>query len=311
MRFRSLLVLGVLAVGSPAGAQEERPYAIQPLAPPAWLGVHMDEGSDVGVRVESVVKGSPAEKAGIRAGDRIVSVESVTATKPEHVTRTVQKRKAGESISVVIERGGSSLTMPVLLASRPTDREIMRMNLVGNPAPLWTQTTALTGAPSQIDQLKGRVVVLDFWAGWCVPCRMIAPKLSALKDKYGAQGLTVVGLTMDQPEAAAVSAEKHQMKYGIVVDTKGSTSKTYGVSALPTLLVVDKKGVVRDLFVGFDSSTDAKLEAEIKQLLAEPANGPAAPVVAQPQPAPTPPPSPPPTSRPAIPIPSVARPPGR
>lgn len=309
MRFRPWLLLGVLFVAAPAVAQEERPYAIQPLGPPAWLGVHMDEGSDVGVRVENVMKGSPAEKAGIRSGDRIVSVDSVSTTKAEHVTRTVQKKKAGDTISVVVERGGSSHTLPVALASRPTDREIMRTNLVGSPAPLWTNTTALTGAPSQIDQLKGRVVVLDFWAGWCVPCKMIAPKLSALKDKYGAQGLTVVGLTVDQPEQAAVSAEKHHMKYGIVVDTKGSTSKTYGVSALPTLLVVDKKGVVRDLFVGFDSTTDAKLEAEIKQLLAEPANG--APVVAQPQPAPTPPSPPPSAPRPAIPIPSVARPPGR
>ena len=83
---------------------------------------------------------------------------------------------------------------------------------------------------------------------------MLAPRLSALKDKFGAQGLTVVGITTDDAEKAAVFAEKHQMRYGIVVDKDGETSRAYGVSALPTMLLVDKKGVVRDVFIGYDPS---------------------------------------------------------
>ena len=156
------------------------------------------------------------------------------------------------------------------------------MDLVGAPAPAWTKVSALAGAPSSIAQLRGRVVLVDFWASWCGPCRMLAPRLSALKEKFGAQGLTVVGITTDEAEKAAVFAEKHQMRYGIVVDKDGDTSRAYGVSALPTMLLVDKKGVVRDVFIGYDPSGDARLEASLKTLLAETA----------PPPAPIPPPTP-------------------
>jgi thiol-disulfide isomerase/thioredoxin len=133
-----------------------------------------------------------------------------------------------------------------------------------------------------IERSKELPVVVDFWASWCGPCRMLAPRLSALKEKFGAQGLTVVGITTDEAEKAAVFAEKHQMRYGIVVDKDGDTSRAYGVSALPTMLLVDKKGVIRDVFIGYDPSGDARLEASLKTLLAETA----------PPPAPIPPPTP-------------------
>jgi peroxiredoxin len=99
---------------------------------------------------------------------------------------------------------------------------------------------------------------------------MLAPRLSALKDKFGVQGLTVVGITTDDAEKAAVFAERHQMRYGVVVDKDGDTSRAYGVSALPTMILVDKKGIVREVFIGYDPSGDARLESTVKTLLAEP-----------------------------------------
>lgn len=119
---------------------------------------------------------------------------------------------------------------------------------------------------------------------------MLAPRLSALKDKFGAQGLTVVGITTDEAEKAAVFAEKFQMRYPIVIDKDGDTSRAYGITGLPTMLLVDKKGIVRDVFVGYDPTGDARVEATLKTLLAETA----------PPPAPIPPPAP-----------SAPRPPGR
>ncbi len=98
---------------------------------------------------------------------------------------------------------------------------------------------------------------------------MLAPKLSALKDQFGAQGLSVVGITTDDAERAAVLAERHGMRYGIVVDKDGETSRAYGVTALPTMLIVDKKGIVRDVVIGFDPSSNVRVEATLKTLLAE------------------------------------------
>jgi thiol-disulfide isomerase/thioredoxin len=265
-----------------AGDADPPPPSVPALRAAPWLGVQMDAGGDIGVTVEKVVRGSPADKAGMRAGDRILAVDGARTTAPAQVTRAVGQHKVGETVSVDIERRGTPSTSSIILAARPSGDDILKMDLVGAPAPAWSKVSPLAGAPSSIAQLRGRVVLVDFWASWCGPCRMLAPRLSALKDKLGAQGLTVVGITTDEAERAAVFAEKHQMRYAIVVDNDGETSRAYGITGLPTMLLVDKKGVIRDVFVGYDPSGDARLESAIKTLLAEPA----------PAPLPAPPPTP-------------------
>jgi thiol-disulfide isomerase/thioredoxin len=271
------LVLSAVSISAHAAGEAPPPAALPGLPAAPWLGVQMDAGGDIGVTIEHVVRGSPADKAGMRQGDRIVGVDGTKTTAPGQVTRAVGQHKVGDTISVEVERRGTATTASVVLAQRPSGDEILKMDLVGAPAPAWTNVSALAGAPSSIAQLRGRVVLVDFWASWCGPCRMLAPRLSALKEKLGAQGLTIVGITTDEAEKAAVFAEKHQMRYGIVVDGSGDTSRAYGVSALPTMILVDKKGVVREVFIGFDPSGDARLEASLKALLAETAP-PAAPL---------------------------------
>jgi peroxiredoxin len=266
--------------GAPAQSAAPSPSAQAPptgLPAAPWLGVQMDAGSDIGVTVERVVRGSPAEKAGLRQGDRIVSVDGTKTTAPGQVTRAVGQHKVGDTVTVDYERRGTATAATVVLAQRPSGDDILKMDLVGVAAPAWMKTAPLGTAPSSMAQLRGRVVLLDFWASWCGPCRMLAPRLSALKDKFGAQGLTVVGMTTDEAEKAAVFAERHQMRYGVVVDKDGDTTRAYGVSALPTMILVDKKGIVREVFIGYDPSGDARLEAAVKALLAE-AGPPATPL---------------------------------
>lgn len=254
-----------------------------------WLGVSMDNGGDLGVRIEHVVRGSPAERGGVRAGDRIVAIDGTRVTAPGHVSRSVATHKVGDTVTLGLERTGNAISASIVLGSRPSSDDLVKMHLVGAPAPAWTNVVPLSGAPSSIASLKGKVALIDFWASWCGPCRMIAPRLSALKDRLAPQGLAVVGITTDEPEQAAVFLEKHQMRYPSVVDKNGDTSRAYGISGLPTIILVDKKGVVRDVFVGFDPGGDARLESAVKKLLAEPVDG--APA--------------------AVPAPSVARPEGR
>jgi thiol-disulfide isomerase/thioredoxin len=238
----------------------------------------MDNGGDTGVRVETVVRGSPAERGGVRAGDRIVAIDGARVTAPGHVSRSVATHKVGDTVTLALERTGNAITAPIVLASRPSSDDLLKMHLVGAPAPAWTNVTALSGAPPSIASLKGKVALIDFWASWCGPCRMIAPRLSSLKDRLGAQGLAVVGITTDEAEQAAVFAERHQMRYPVVVDKDGDTSRAYNITGLPTMILVDKTGVVRDVFIGFDPGGDARLEASIRKLLAEPGAPPAAAV---------------------------------
>ena len=258
-----------------ATADLDDPSMQQLPGPPPWLGVTMEKGTDIGVPIVKVVRGSPADKAGVKTGDRIVSVDGTKVTQPSEVSRLVQSHRIGEIAAVGIERGGSAQTQSVKLAVRPSGDQIIRMDLVGGQAPAFSNVTPIGAAPASVAALKGKVVVLDFWATWCGPCRLVAPKLSALKDRFGAQGLTVVGVTTDDVQLAATFMEQHGMKYPSVADGKGDTSKAYGVTSLPTMLVIDKKGVVREVFVGYESSSwtaaigDTKVEALVKSLLAE------------------------------------------
>ncbi len=269
-----VVLFAALCASAPAAAQPSVDPSVELAARPAWLGVAMDAGGDVGVRVEHVVRGSPADRAGLKTGDRIVAIDGSPVTLPAHVSRGVGAHRVGETVTVAVERQGTPVSAPVVLSSRPTLDEMLRMDLVGLPAPSFKEVSPLAGAPRTLEALRGHVVVLDFWAAWCGPCRALAPRLSALKDRFGAQGLSVVGVTTDEASSAAIFAERHQMRYPSVVDDDARTSKTYGVTSLPTMVVIDKRGVVRDVFVGVDASVLAKLEARIKTLLSESASRP-------------------------------------
>lgn len=237
----------------------------------AWLGIGMEKaGGFGGVRVQHVMRGSPADKSGLKEGDVVLAIDGEKLASPDDVSRIVWNHAPGDPIVASISRAGDALSVRIPLAARPTTDEMLRMDRVGAFAPAWVGVEPIGDAPASISSLRGKVVVLDFWATWCGPCRLLAPKLSALQSRYGAQGLRVVGVTTDAAEKAALFAQRASIRYPIAVDPRGETSRAYDVSALPTVFVIDKRGVVRDVAVGYDEGRDAQIEALLKDLLAEP-----------------------------------------
>ncbi len=245
---------------------------MRPIAKPAWLGIAMmpAPSGQTGVVTTQITPGSPAERAGLRVGDRLKRVATVAVSAPGDVQRLVSARAAGDVLPVVFERAGREMTVKVELAERPSPEAIARTTYVGKQAPSLTGLATVNGPALTTDWLKNRVVVIDFWALWCVPCRLSLPWLSSLQARYGPQGLTVLSITSDPADNAASFARELALRTSIIVDPEGATTRAYGVSVLPTTFVIDRRGVVREVVLGYDRAQDARLEGLIRELLAEP-----------------------------------------
>ncbi len=139
----------------------------------------------------------------------------------------------------------------------------------GQTAPNFMVRTT-TGQQVSLDDYHGRVLVLDFFASWCQPCRMSIPHLVEMNRKYGPQGLQVLGLSADEDGERAVKAfaEKNRITYPVALAGE-TTLVDYGVRRIPVMFVIDKKGRVAEIFRGFTDEVGRSTEQLVKKLLAE------------------------------------------
>ena len=142
--------------------------------------------------------------------------------------------------------------------------------LVGKPVPTLS-LPHLAGAPAtpkgapkvDLNKLAGKVVVLDFWAPWCGPCRQEMPVLDDLARRYASSDVLVMGVLVDPDREGAVGVLAHgHIGYPQLDDDAGLAARAFGVKSLPSLVIVDRKGVVRTYRTGYTSEAD--LEAAIK-----------------------------------------------
>jgi peroxiredoxin len=202
----------------------------------------------------------------------MLKLDGTQVDAPADVSRLVAQKAPGLAVDVTFVREGTERTVKATLAVRPSPDDVLRMEFVGTFAPSWTGLTAASGSgPIALSSLRGRVVVLEFWAIWCGPCRMTMPTLEGWHGKYGAQGLSVVGITTDPADKAAVFAERNGIHYTTASDVSGTTTQGYGVRNIPALYVIDRRGVIREVALGYEPAQEAQVERVIQQLLAEPA----------------------------------------
>ncbi|MCB9665208.1 MAG: redoxin domain-containing protein [Alphaproteobacteria bacterium] len=192
------------------------------------------------------------------------------------------KAAAAEARVTLLRRGGEDDPPPPLHerhgdyevprapeAQRTAARESGRSALLDQPAPDFQVDRVGGGEPLSLAGLAGRVVVLDFWATWCGPCRAVMPGLSSLHERYAADGLTVLGISDETSTTVRkflVGQEARGVTYAHELALEGGgVRRDYGVRSLPTLVLVDAKGVVRWVHVG--AGPLAELEAKVVDLL--------------------------------------------
>ncbi len=134
----------------------------------------------------------------------------------------------------------------------------------------------LAGHEVRVTERDGKVRIVDFWATWCDPCRDQLPFLARLASAYGPDGLSVYGVSFDEDGAELRRfLDRTPVPFAILWDKGGAgLADALAVTRLPTTLVLDRRGVVREVHLGYDRDEEKKLEATVRALLAERVAGP-------------------------------------
>jgi thiol-disulfide isomerase/thioredoxin len=157
------------------------------------------------------------------------------------------------------------LLVIALLATPPAAFAIPQK---GEPAPPFKVTTT-SGQPLTLANYQGYVLILDFFASWCQPCKRSIPHIMELNRKYGKQGLQILGLSLDEDKDDLIEfVSPFKLNYPVAI-AKEDLQTDYGLRSIPTLFIINKKGIVVEKFNGLTDEVKKNLEITIKRLLAE------------------------------------------
>lgn len=123
--------------------------------------------------------------------------------------------------------------------------------MVGREAPDFTLST-LDGRTYRLSELRGKVVVVNFWATWCLPCKVEIPILKSLHSELENDGLVILGLTQESAAQVMPFVQEHQMNYPILIDDRSEAADAYGIRGYPTVVVVDRDGKINSFTTGLN-----------------------------------------------------------
>ncbi len=246
-RHLSTLVLAWLLTAPSSWAQE----GMEQVRP--WLGIGIGTGP-VGVLVEDVFPGTPAEQYGLQAGDQITAIASTPVRVPSDLVSAVRAQGVGATPAVTFVRDGRSATLTVKLVAMPDEQQMLSDRLVGKPAPAFDLQVMHGTEPGSLADLKGRVVLVEFWATWCPACRTTHPRLSELatSDKR----IAVLAISGEDEAVIQAYVARNKPAFTVLRDAKHETPGKWPISAIPVLVVIDKAGQVAFATLGAGSNLE-------------------------------------------------------
>jgi peroxiredoxin len=153
----------------------------------------------------------------------------------------------------------------ILLCTQPAAAILQK----GDKAPPIKMVTT-SGQPVTLNNYRGYVLVMDFFATWCIPCRESIPHIIGLNRKFSKQGLQVLGVSVDEGNGRELRnfIAAQRINYPVAV-ADDDMQADYGLRSIPTIYVINKKGMVAEKFQGYSDQTARAMEETIKRLLAE------------------------------------------
>jgi thiol-disulfide isomerase/thioredoxin len=192
-----------------------------------------------------------------------------------------EEARFAESIFQLVQAGGTPEQKRAAAGGRMQLRDRARqVEILGSGAPEISVKTWINGEATTLDDLRGRVVLVEFWATWCKPCAEMFPKLKSLDEEFRERGLEVIALTrhyMAYRTTAASQEEElelmrkvvreHGLGFRVGVSEDERTQELYGATGLPMLALIDRKGVVR--YAHFGGGVDPKFKEILLKCLDE------------------------------------------
>lgn len=156
-------------------------------------------------------------------------------------------------------------------AKDPSSEAGAAQALVGKAAPEFAAESVTGEGPATLKDAKGSVVILDFWATFCGPCKKSFPKYQALVEQFGGE-VNVLAVSVDEPDSVtkeqiAEFAKNTGVKFAVVWDKDQKAVKLYSPPTMPTSFIIDKEGVVRHVHSGYKDGEEDKIAEEVKALL--------------------------------------------
>jgi len=129
-------------------------------------------------------------------------------------------------------------------------------------------TLKFTNVTQQLNDFKGKLIYVDFWATWCVPCRKSFPWMNEIHEKYKTKGFEIIAINLDK-DTAQVSKflEKYPAKFKIAYDPEGTTAKTFNVQTMPSSFLINQQGNIIFKYRGFRKNDTSKIERIIQSNL--------------------------------------------
>ncbi len=169
-----------------------------------------------------------------------------------------------------MKAGALRIFVLILGLSLPLAAALPASNVAAGATAAAFQLPAAAGDPVSLAGLKGQVVLINFWASWCGPCRQEMPVLDQLYRKYKPAGFTLLGVNVEPKSADALGFLKTTpVSFPILFDTQSKVSNLYEVAGMPSTVIVDRKGTVRYVHQGYKPGDESQYQDQIRSLLRE------------------------------------------
>ncbi|NLO23898.1 MAG: redoxin domain-containing protein [Fibrobacter sp.] len=230
-----------------------------------WLGFSFKKESyqdQIALVVQGLHPSSGAIEAGLSSEDKVIAINNKKIKSVADIKKELQNKKVGEKVSLTYQRENKTHHVSISLRERPKDISNWMGSAIGSQI---VEFGSNFYANQNKRQKKPKLVILDFWATWCMPCRQTLPILETLYQKYSKQGLEIIGVSTEDLSTLQSFNKKQASPYPLYQDSDRRFSNHYRISSIPTLMLLDQNGYIQKVWTGVP--TQNQIEKIIQEVI--------------------------------------------